>query len=158
MKHVRIIFLLTTALLVSSYPASGKNINTSKYTFYKTYTINIPIDNYVIIGLRGFGPNNYLVLDLNYKNIRIYSPYESKGLLLNRELKKAEIDEIFEIFESEEYMKLPETNNKAALDAEEVDIKSIINKRKKHIHYIMPDDRIIRRIIRLYNGLNSVTK
>jgi len=55
-------------------------------------------------------------------------------------------------------MGAPETNVKAVLyaDAEEIDIKSTIKKQKKHIHHIIPDNKIIRRIINLYNGLNLI--
>jgi len=41
-------------------------------------------------------------------NLRIYSPYKSKGRLFSRELSKAEIDEILIILEFEKYRKFQE--------------------------------------------------
>jgi len=88
MKYtLKYIFLAIIMLTSSCQEASEKN-NISSYTFYKTYTINVATDNFIIISMRGFGPNNYLVLDLNANSLRIYSPYEEKGLLLRRKLKR----------------------------------------------------------------------
>jgi hypothetical protein len=126
------------------------------YTFYKTYTINVPYNNYIIISMRGFGPDNYLVLDMNACEMRIYSPYDYAGLLLKRKLTQKESHSILAIFESEEYLDVPETNHKIACDAEQIDIISVINKRKKHINHIMTDTKIIKLIIDLYHELNVI--
>ena len=158
----RKIIILTLSLAIATLNIYCQEIfaknNTNTHIFYKTYKINVPNDNYIIISMRGFAPNNILVLDMNANDMRIYSPYEYNGLLLQRKLTKGEINSILAIFESKEYINVPERNNKVALDAEEIDITSIIKGRKKHIHHIMPDTRIIRRIIRLYNRLNVVPR
>ena len=128
------------------------------HTFYKTYTIDVPGDNYIIIGMRGLVPGNYLVLDLNTNELRIFSPYENKGLLLKRKLTNYEISSILAIFESGEYQDLPERNMKTGADAQEIEITSIIDKRRKHIRHIMPENRTIKHIINMYRELNDVPR
>jgi hypothetical protein len=130
--------------------------NVGSHTFYKTYKIDVPGDNYIIIGMRGFGPGNYLVLNLNTNELRVYSPYINDGSLLKRKLTSFETELILMIFESEEYENLPEENMKSAFDAQEIEITSIINHEKKHIHHILPDDRTIKHIINIYNELDYV--
>ena len=128
----------------------------STHTFYETYTINVPYDNYVIIGMRSFGPNNYILLNMNSNEILIYSPYEDEGLLFQRKLSEKEIFSIFTIFQSEEYINIPEKNDKIAFDATEIDITSSIKKVKKHMHHVIPDNKIVKEIIDLYNKLNVI--
>ena len=130
--------------------------NSNTHTFYKTYTISVSDDNYIIISMRSFGPNNYLLLDMNANEILIYAPYEDKDLLLQRALTKEESSTIMGIFKSEEYMNIPENNSKVAFDATEIEITSMIAKRKKHIHHIIPDNKIIKDIITLYDKLNII--
>lgn len=128
------------------------------HTFYKTYEIDVPCDNYIIIGMRGFGPDNYLVLDMNANKLRIYSPYENTGLMLTRNLTNFEVDLILMIFESKEYERVPEENMTMAFDAQEIEITSMINKGKKHIHHILPDSRTLKHIINIYRELNDVPR
>ncbi|MCK4423586.1 MAG: hypothetical protein KAV18_05905 [Candidatus Omnitrophica bacterium] len=158
MKRKNIILILILAITIfHNYPLyifAENNVNT--HTFYKTYSINIPDDNYIIISMRSFGPNNYLLLDMTTNEINIYSPYEDKGFLSQRKLTTEESFLILSIFKSEEYMNIPEKNSKIALDATEIEITSIIDKRKKHIHHIIPDNKIIKEIINLYNELNII--
>lgn len=156
MKIKNIIFILVlaiTPLHIYCQDISAKN-NINKHTFYNTYTINVPDDNYIVISMRSFGPDNYLLLDMNINEISIYSPYEDKGLLSQRKLTTEESASIFSIFKLEEYMNIPERNSEVAFDATEIEITSVINKRKKHIHHIIPDNKIIKDIINLYNQLN----
>ncbi len=127
-------------------------------TFYKTYKIEVPVDNYIIISMRGMGPGNYLVLDLNTNELRIYSPYENSGLLLKRKLTSFEIDLILSIFESREYYNVPEKNMKTGADAQEIEITSSINKRNKQNRHIIPDNRTLKHIINIYRELNDVPK
>jgi len=131
-----------------------KNYNTHK--FYNTYIIKVPDDNYIIISLRSFGPDNYLLLDMNANKILIYSPYENKGLLSRRKLTKEESFSILALFESKEYMGIPENNDVVAFDAIEIEITSIIKKIRKHIHHTMPTDKTVKDIIKIYTELNVV--
>jgi len=158
MKKKNIILILTLAITMLHIYCQDifakNNINT--YTFYKSYTINVPDDNYIIISMRSFGPDNYLLLDMNANKILIYSPYEDKGLLSQRKLTKEESFSILTIFKSEEYMNILEKTSNVAFDATEIKITSMIDKRKKYIHHIIPDNEIIKDIINLYNELNII--
>lgn len=136
------------------YSQQGK----SSHTFYKNYEIDVPDDNYIIMGMRGMVPGNNLVLDLNINELRIYSSYEKSSLVLTRNLSSVEADLILSIFESKEYESVPERNMKVALDAQEIEITSVIYKREKHIHHILPDDRTLKHIINIYHELDSVPR
>ena len=111
------IFIL--GLLISlqfTFPLHASTQNTSNtHEFYKNYTVNIPDDNYIIISMRSFAPNKYLLLDININEIRIYSPYENVGLLSKRNLTKKEIAEILEIFTTKEYIEVPLRNNTSGM-------------------------------------------
>ena len=152
---VLILVLAITTLHIYCQDISAKN-NINTHTFYNTYTINVPDDNYIIISMRSFGPDNYLLLDMITNEISIYSPYEDKGLLSQRKLTTEETFSILSIFKLEEYMNIPEKNSKIAFDATEIEITSMIDKRKKHIHHIIPNNKIIKDIINLYNELNFI--
>ncbi len=158
MKRKNIVLILVLAIITLHIYCQDifakNNINT--HTFYKAYTINVPNDNYIIISMRSFGPDNYLLLDMKANEIFIYSPYKEKGLLLKRKLTKEESFSILAIFESKEYMNISERNSKVARDATEIKITSTIKKREKRIHHIMPDNKIIKDIINLYNELNVI--
>ena len=158
MKLRPIYIVIAIAMLNLACQDIESNSDNGTHTFYKNYSVSLPADNYIVISMRAFVQNNYLVLDMNANNLRIYSPYESKGLLFHRELSNAEVVSILEIFDSKEYLAIPGMNVKTAMDAEEIDIQSVIKNREKHIYHIMPDDKIIRRIIDLYNRFNIIPK
>jgi hypothetical protein len=123
------------------------------HNFYNSYRVEVPRDNYIVIGMRGFAPGNYLVLDMNKNELRIYSPDKKVGWILQNKLTSNEADSIMAIFESPEYMNLPERNMKTGADAEEIEITSVINGSEKHIHHVRPENKIIRRIIDIYKGI-----
>jgi len=151
-------FYLLAALTLAVCQESRAEKNTHSHTFYKTYKVDVPADNFIVIGMRGFGPSDYLVLDMNKKNLRIYSPNEEDGLELRRELKKEEVASIIAIFESKEYTELANGNSTIALDGQEIDIISRIKKIDRHIHHTMSKDKTMKRIVKLYEELTIIPK
>jgi hypothetical protein len=124
------------------------------FAFHKDYKIEIPSNNYIVIKLRGFFPGNYLVVDMNTNTLRVYSPYKDKGLIFERTLSCIEIDSINEIFKSKEYYDLPNRNLEVVLDGEKLEVTSVINKTYKHLFYVIPENKLVIRIIDLYHEMN----
>jgi HEAT repeat protein len=123
---------------------------TGYHTFYDSYRAKVPLDNYIVIGMRGFAPGNYLVLDMNKNQLRIYSPNKKVGWILQNKLTNSAADSIMAIFKSPEYMDLPERNMTTGADAEEIEITSVFDGKEKHIHHVRSENKTIRRIIDIY--------
>lgn len=121
--------------------------------FYIAYKDQMPKDNYVAILVCGFGCGYQLLFNLNTNQLSLYEgKYNLANKVYQRELKAEELVLIISIFKSEAYLKLPEFNNKIAIDAEQISIQSRIQGHKKSISHIMPDNEKVRRIIDMYHG------
>jgi len=123
--------------------------------YYLAYRTQIPTEDFITISMCGFGCDNNMLFDLNTNEVSIYFGFYNRiNLLSNRELTQEEINKIREIFNSKEYLELPEFNMKVALDAEQISITSNLNGQEKNISHIMPEDKTVRDIITLYNAFN----
>ena len=131
------------------------NDNEQRLRAYRDLGLVIPDDNYVVIDSRSFAPSPIAILDLNVRELRVYSPYQHRELLSRRVLTEEEIAELLTVFKSDDYRNLPANTEKVGFDLVEVAITSGIEGIENHIWHVLPEHPVVLRILDLHQKLTT---
>lgn len=117
---------------------------------YKDYHVPKPKGDYVLLFARSMGPDKYILVDLNQKEARIYSPYRAEGLLHIHRMTEAEYEESAVLLRSEPVGQIPKHSNKVAFDAFEFSARGLIDGKPLEFQHILPEDKSVLLIYDIY--------
>ena len=130
--------------------------------FYGLAADWFPKDNYIVMIMQSFGAGNYVVIDLDLKSVKNFSPYPNHGLQNEHKLKKEDIHEIEAILNLPDFGDIKPEHNIEHLEymdgGEWIYFHSKVNTMYMTFTHVSPNNKVVRRIISLYYRLNDTQK
>lgn len=120
------------------------------FAFYQDSNSPLPPEGIVVLSARSFGPDKYLVLNLNQKKALIFSPYKATGLLHIHQMTEEEYERTMTLLTSEQVENIPPRSDKAAFDAFEFRGDWKVGHRTMTFQHILPDNKAVLALYELY--------
>lgn len=141
---------LLAVFFIGAFALQVAKGNEESFIFYKDYSASIPEKSYIVFYVRSFGPDKYIILDLDGREARIYSPYKSQGLLHTHRMTDSEHQKSTLLLTSDQVRNIPERSGKVAFDAFEFSAQGIIDGKALEFHHILPENKVVLDLYELY--------